>query len=47
MNIANLGKEQLGVQISPLAIWNCPNIESLSQHLVQELSTSAIEMFEI
>lgn len=47
MNLANLGKEQLGVQISPLAIWNCPNIELLSQHLFQELSVAAVEMFEI
>ncbi|NJO94555.1 MAG: acyl carrier protein [Hydrococcus sp. RM1_1_31] len=47
MSIANLGKQYFGVQLSPIIIWNYPNIESLSQYLVQELETSEVEMFEV
>jgi len=47
MNIANIGKQYLGLQISPIVLWNYPNIESLSQYLAQELETSEVEMFEV
>lgn len=47
MNIANLGKQLLGVQLSPLVIWNYPNVESLSQYLAEELQASELESFEI
>lgn len=47
MSIANLGKEKLGLQLSPLVIWNYPNIESLSRYLAQELATSDLEVWEL
>ncbi|HLP87797.1 MAG TPA: acyl carrier protein [Nostocaceae cyanobacterium] len=47
MNIANLGKEFFGLQLSPLVIWNYPNIESLSQYLAAELAAAKLELFEI
>jgi acyl carrier protein len=47
MSIATLGKEQLGLPLSPLVIWNFPNVESLSQFLATELAASAVERFEI
>ncbi|NDJ22078.1 acyl carrier protein [Nostoc sp. B(2019)] len=47
MNIANLGKQYFGLQLSPLIIWNYPNVESLSQYLAEELKASELEMFEI
>ncbi len=47
MSIANLGKQALGTPISPLLMWNYPNVESLSQHLSEELEASEVEMFEI
>jgi acyl carrier protein len=47
MNIANIGKQYLGLQISPIVLWNYPNIESLSEYLAQELETSEVEMFEV
>lgn len=47
MSIANLGKQHLGVQLSPLVIWNYPNIESLSQYLAEEIKAAELEMFEI
>lgn len=47
MSIANLGKQHLGVNLSPLVIWNYPNVESLSQYLSEELKASEVEMFEI
>jgi acyl carrier protein len=47
MNIANLGKQHFGLQLSPLIMWNYPNVESLSQYLSEELKASELEMFEI
>lgn len=47
MNIANLGKQHLGISFSPLAIWNYPNVASLSEYLAQELESSESETFEI
>lgn len=47
MNIASLGKKHLGVSFSPLAIWNYPNIASLSEYLAQELESSELETFEV
>ncbi|MFW6358783.1 MAG: phosphopantetheine-binding protein, partial [Chroococcales cyanobacterium] len=47
MSIATLGKEEFGLHISPIAMWNYPNIESLSQYLVTELQASDVEIFEI
>lgn len=47
MSIANLGKQHLGVQLSPLVIWNYPNVESLSQYLAEEIKAAELEMFEI
>ena len=47
MNIANLGKKNLGVNFSPLEIWNYPNIASLSEYLVEKLKSSESETFEI
>ena len=47
MNIANLGKEKFGLQLSPLVIWNYPNIESLSRYLAQELEASDLEVWEV
>lgn len=47
MSIANLGKQLLGVQLSPLVIWNYPNVESLAQYLAEEVQASELESFEI
>lgn len=47
MNIASLGKKHLGISFSPLAIWNYPNVVSLSEYLAQELESSELETFEI
>ncbi len=47
VNIANLGKQYFGLQLSPLVLWNYPNIESLSQYLLTELKTANLEIFEI
>ncbi len=47
MNIANLGKQYLGLKLSPLVIWNYPNVESLSHYLAEELQSSELELFEI
>lgn len=47
MSVANLGKEKFGLQLSPLVIWNYPNIESLSRYLAQELAASDLEVWEI
>jgi acyl carrier protein len=47
MSIANLGKQYFGLQLSPLVIWNYPNIESLSQYLAEELQASEIEVLEL
>lgn len=46
MNIANLGKQHLGLEISPIVIWSYPNIESLSEYIAEELEKSEVEMFE-
>jgi acyl carrier protein len=46
-SITALGKQLLGVPLSPLMLWNFPNIQSLSQFLVTELATSDREMLEI
>lgn len=47
MSIANLGKEYFGVQISPLAIWNYPNVETLSNYIEEQIEASELETFEI
>lgn len=47
MKIANLGKQYFGLQLSPLVMWNYPNIESLSQYLAEEIKASELEIFEI
>lgn len=47
MTIASLGKQHFGLEISPLVIWNYPNIESLSQYLAQELQASEREVLEL
>ena len=47
MSIANLGKQYFGLQLSPLVIWNYPNIESLSRYLAEELQTSEREVLEL
>ena len=47
MNIANLGKQYFGLQLSPLVMWNYPNIESLSHYLAEELEASEIEVLEL
>lgn len=47
MSIANLGKQHLGLNISPLVMWNYPNVESLSQFLAEELAQANLESFEI
>ncbi|KJH71718.1 hypothetical protein UH38_11505 [Aliterella atlantica CENA595] len=47
MSIANFGKQHLGLNISPLVMWNYPNIESLSQFLAEELAQANLETFEI
>jgi hypothetical protein len=45
--IANLGKQFFGLQLSPIIIWNYPNIELLSQYIAQELEASDREVLEI
>lgn len=47
MSIAKLGKQHLGVELSPLVIWNYPNVESLSQYLAEEIQAAELETFEI
>jgi acyl carrier protein len=47
MSIASLGKQYFGLQLSPLVIWNYPNIDSLSQYLAQELQASEREVLEL
>ncbi|MDM9383458.1 acyl carrier protein [Chlorogloeopsis sp. ULAP01] len=47
VSIANLGKQYFGLQLSPLLLWNYPNIESLSEYLVEELKIAKLEVFEI
>lgn len=47
MSIANLGKQYFGLQLSPIVIWNYPNVESLSQYLADELKKSEMEVFEV
>lgn len=47
MSIANLGKEKFGLHLSPLVIWNYPNIETLSRYLVQELAALDLEILEL
>lgn len=45
MAIATLGKQRFGLEISPLIIWNCPTIDSLSDYIVKELEIE--ESFEV
>jgi acyl carrier protein len=47
MKIANLGKQYFGLQLSPIVMWNYPNIESLSQYLAEEMKSSELEIFEV
>ncbi|MEL7356663.1 MAG: acyl carrier protein [Cyanobacteria bacterium J06560_6] len=46
MAIASQGKQRFGLEISPLVIWNCPTIESLSEHIDKALNDES-ESFEI
>ena len=45
MAIAQTGQHHFGLEISPLVIWNCPTIETLSRHIARELSEK--EQFEV
>lgn len=45
--ITSLGRQRFGVEISPLTIWNCPNIALLSEHIASELNQNEQELFEI
>lgn len=45
MAMATVGKQRFGIEISPLVIWNCPTIETLSEYIAKELS--AEEHFEV
>lgn len=47
MAIAQSGKQRFGLEISPLIMWNCPTIDALSRHIVDELSRDDSESFEI
>jgi acyl carrier protein len=47
VSITNLGKQYFGLEISPLVLWNYPNIESFSRYLLTELKTAKLEIFEI
>jgi acyl carrier protein len=47
MSIANQGKQYYGLQLSPLVIWNYPNIESLSRYLAEQLKASEREVLEL
>ncbi len=47
MNIASLGQQQFGIQFSPLVMWNCPNVASLSDYLAEELAKADVELFEV
>ncbi|MGB3201844.1 MAG: acyl carrier protein [Nodosilinea sp.] len=47
MGIAVLGKQQLGVEVSPLVMWNCPTIDALSHYLAEEIARSETETFSI
>ena len=47
MGIATLGQQRFGLEISPLVMWNCPNIEALSRHLAEELLGFDHELFSI
>ena len=47
MGIASLGKQYFGLQLSPIVIWNYPNIELLSQYLAKELERLDIEILEL
>lgn len=47
IGIASAGKQSLGLEMSPLLLVHYPTIESLSQHLAQELEASESEIFEI
>lgn len=46
-SITSLGKQTFGIPLSPLVLWNFPNIEALSQHLAEELAAGEVEMLEI
>lgn len=46
-SITALGKQMFGLPLSPLVLWNFPNIELLAQFLVEELAKSESEHFEI
>ena len=47
MAITSLGQQQFGVKFSPLVMWNYPNVASLSEYLVNELTHSEVEFFEL
>lgn len=47
MTIAVAGRQRFGLEISPLIIWNCPTIDSLSHYIVQELNAADTDTFEL
>lgn len=47
MAIANAGQQRFGLNISPLTLWNCPNIASLAEHIFSEINSDDSESFEI
>lgn len=47
MTIAQEGKQRFGIEISPLVMWNCPTIASLSAHIIDELNDEDRESFEL
>ena len=46
-SITALGEKMFGLPLSPLILWNFPNVESLSQFIAEELARSDTEMLEI
>ncbi|MEO0839174.1 MAG: beta-ketoacyl synthase N-terminal-like domain-containing protein [Cyanobacteria bacterium J06643_5] len=47
IGIASAGKQFLGIDVSPLMLMHYPTIESLANHLAQEITDSETEFFEI
>lgn len=47
MAIAQEGKQRFGIEISPLAMWNCPTIALLSEHIAEQFDSEERESFEI
>lgn len=47
MSIASLGKQYFGLQLSPIVVWNYPNIELLADYLAKALEESEVEILEL